>query len=506
MLQQIIDRIRYTPDGIALLNDYESCTFGNLGARCQGIIDSFRTVQEGVALVYGHKQADAVAAMLACALTRRPFVFVDIANPLPRIAQIARTAQANLMLCSQQLPGHVDGSVIDTRSISSRPLTVTKLENNERGFFYIAFTSGSTGTPKGVQIGHDNFSSFYSWYGPLLQSCRGAGAHVNHASFSFDMGMLDLWPSLALGKPVILLNHRHNALPRANLRTLTRWADIVPGTWFSTPTFFAMMCSVPAFRESTLPRLRTFFVGGEQVPRSLIARLLERFPGAEIWHAYGPTEVTCMTHCLRLARSEVAGSGPLSLGRALAPNEIRVVGEDGQEVMAGQWGEIELSGPQVAHGYLPESHPQNRLFSTREHKRFYRTGDYGVIDREGNLTLRGRLDGQVKWNGNRLEIGEIERVAREAPGVCQAAVVPVTRDGRVVDLMLFVEMRQDEDSTHSALMKHLTRALPVYMRPRSIRFVDRLPITIHGKVDRRQLSDMLPQMDSAGAGVGPQAC
>jgi integrase len=136
------------------------------------------------------------------------------ANHLPRSAQIVRTAQANLMLCSQQLPGHVDGSVIDTRSISPRPHTVTKLKNNDRGLFYIAFTSGSTGAPKGALIGHDNFSSFYSWYGPLLQSCHGTGAHVNHASFSFDMGMLDLWPSLALGKPVILLNHRHNALPR----------------------------------------------------------------------------------------------------------------------------------------------------------------------------------------------------------------------------------------------------------------------------------------------------
>ena len=91
--------------------------------------------------------------------------------------------------------------------------TITRAEKNEEGIFYIAFTSGSTGTPKGVQIGYDNFFSFYAWYGALLQSCRGTGAHVNHASLSFDMGMLDLWPPLALGRPVILLNHRHNALP-----------------------------------------------------------------------------------------------------------------------------------------------------------------------------------------------------------------------------------------------------------------------------------------------------
>jgi D-alanine--poly(phosphoribitol) ligase subunit 1 len=503
MLQQIIDRVVHSPDKIALLSDDRAWTFASLGARCQGILDSIRTASEGAALIYGHKEADAVAAMLACALSRRPFVFVDIANPLPRIAHIARTAQASVIICSQPLPGYVEGLIVDTRSISLPPLTITKLENNDRGIFYTAFTSGSTGAPKGVQIGHDNFSSFFSWYGPLFQSCRGTGAHVNHASFSFDMGMLDLWPSLALGKAVILLNHRHNALPRANLRTLTRWPTIAPGTWFSTPTFLAMMCGEASFREAKLPWLRTFFLGGEQVPRSLIARLLGRFPGAEIWHAYGPTEVTCLTHCLRLSTTDMVGSGPLPLGRALPPNEIRVVGEDGHEVAVGEWGEIVLSGPQVAHGYLPETHPQNALFGTSDSKRFYRTGDYGVVDREGNLTLRGRLDGQVKWQGNRLEIGEIERVAMDAPGVCQAAVVPVTRDGRVMNLILFVEIRPDDNSKRSALLQHLTGALPGYMRPRSIRFLDRLPMTLHGKIDRRRLSGTLPQMDSAGTGVGP---
>src|SRR4029077_13195961 len=113
------------------------------------------------------------------------------------------------------------------------------------------------------------------------------------------------------------------------------------------------------------------------------------------------------------------------LGRAIPPNEVRVVGHDGREVAAGEVGEIELAGPPVAHGYLPQTHPQNSLFGIRADKRFYRTGDYGMVDREGNLTLSGRLDGQLKWNGHRIEIGEIERVAQDAPGVCQAVVAPL---------------------------------------------------------------------------------
>jgi D-alanine--poly(phosphoribitol) ligase subunit 1 len=250
-----------------------------------------------------------------------------------------------------------------------------------------------------------------------------------------------------------------------------------------------MMCAEPSFRESTLPELRTFLIGGEPVPRALLVKLTERFPLAELWHAYGPTEVTCVTHCRQLTASDLVGSGPLPLGRAVPPNVIRVVGDDGRELEIGEVGEVELAGPQVAYGYMPPTHPQNSLFGLRENKRFYRTGDYGMVDNDGNLTLTGRMDGQIKWNGNRVEIGEIERVAQDAIGVCQAVVVPFIRDNRVVDLILFVQLREDDDSQRAAFFNHLTGALPAYMRPRSIRFVDRMPLTLHGKVDRRRLTN-----------------
>lgn len=487
MFQAIVERIIQTPDHIALLNDDGTCTFGSLGARCQGIMDALAG-SSGVAMVYGHKEVDAVAAMLACALARRPFVFVDIANPVSRIAQIARTVEARVTLCSRPLAGPADGRVVDTRSVSCHPLAIGRVAEADARLFYIAFTSGSTGTPKGVKIGYDNFDSFYRWYGPLLQSCRGVGAHVNHASFSFDMGMLDLWPALALGKPVVLLDHRHNALPRANLRTLTRSTLVVPGTWFSTPTFLAMMCAEASFREATLPQLRSFFLGGEPAPRALLGKLTDRFPGSEIWHGYAPTEVTCLTHCHRLTGADLSGSGAVTLGRALPPNEIRVVAGDGRELAANECGEIELGGPQVAQGYVPEDHPENRLFGRREGQLTYRTGDYGSVDRDGNLTLLGRCDGQLKWNGNRIEIGEIERVALNASGVDQAVVVPVKRGDRVVDLVLVVDLREDDECQRSAFAQHLAAALPGYMRPRTIRFVDQVPVTLHGKVDRMKLT------------------
>jgi D-alanine--poly(phosphoribitol) ligase subunit 1 len=305
------------------------------------------------------------------------------------------------------------------------------------------------------------------------------------------MGMLDLWPSLAIGKPVILLDHRNNPLPRANLRLLTRSESIVPGSWFSTPTFLEIMCSEAAFNESALPRLRTFFVAGEAVQRSLIAKLIDRFPGAEIWHGYGPTEVTCLTHCLRLSSPDLIGSGPLPLGRVLSPTAIRIIGDTGREVAVGEYGEIELAGPQVAHGYLPKDLPGMSAFGSRDDVRFYRTGDYGVLDQEGSLKLSGRRDDQVKWKGNRIEIAEIEQDASDAQMARKTAVVPIRREGQVIDLILVVQLNHDNPDGRSAFRNHLARSLPPYMRPRSIRFVSSMPVTLHGKLDRTRLATEL---------------
>src|SRR5437879_723289 len=122
MVQAIVDRVAQTPDRIALLNEDGACDFGQLGARCQGIIDTICDAPDGVALIYGHKEVDVVAAMLACTLLGRAFVFVDIANPLPRIIQIANTADAKLIVCAQPLPSRVSGVIVETSTIVTRPL------------------------------------------------------------------------------------------------------------------------------------------------------------------------------------------------------------------------------------------------------------------------------------------------------------------------------------------------------------------------------------------------
>ncbi|MBD3787519.1 MAG: AMP-binding protein [Sphingomonadales bacterium] len=497
MIDALRDRLTHGAGAPALYTGDEVWSFARLAARVQPVLDLLAGLDAGPpVLISGHKEADAVAAMLACMLCGRPFVFLDRSNPPDRGRRIAALSGAGDMLCAAAPPEIAQVRAHPLSALESRAFDGAGCDPAvpDAALLYLIFTSGSTGEPKGVPISRSNFAAFEGWYRPMLAALPGQdlpaaqSAHVNHASLAFDMGMLDLWPVLALGRPVILLDHRNNILPFRNTRLLSGLSDLRARSWFSTPSLLQMMCTDPAFSEAALPELRCFFVGGETVQRSLVEDILRRFPKAEVRHAYGPSEVTCMTHVHRLTADDLAAEGPLPLGPVLAPSSLRIVDEAGQELPPGEVGEVELSGPQVVGGYLPADHPANRAFFMRDGRASYRSGDFGKLDARGNLILSGRMDRQVKWNGNRIELDEIERAAHELPGIARAVCLPMREAGRVVDIVLCV---LPEPGTGVPCPQQLARGLhallPQTMVPRDIHVLQDFPATVNGKVDAAAL-------------------
>jgi len=483
ILSRIRDHIKNAPDAPALVSDAGVVSFRELSRRCESFRLSLANIDAGPLLVVGHKQHDCVAAMLACAMSGRPFVFVDSSNPVQRIERIAAISGARytFLACKDiDLPSlqPVDGVSIGNDEAAELPMATV----DGGTLFYIVFTSGSTGQPKGVAVSRDNFAAFDSWYGPMLKQHAGQGAHVNHASLAFDMGMLDLWPALANGAPVIMLDHRNNIRARNNLRLLAENGTTTPASWFSTPSLLQIMCTDKTFNGVTFPELKCIFVGGEVVQKSLVRDLWKRFPETKLCHAYGPTEVTCVTHVKILDQADLDGD-LLPLGPALAPSAMRILSADGAEALQGEPGEVELSGPQVAQGYLPVDHPRNSAFGSGRGTRTYMTGDLGFIDAAGNLTLLGRVDRQIKWNGNRIELDEIERAAYDLPYASQAACVPVLEEGRVTNVVLFLKLQPGMSASRSRIIEEMRHALPETMIPRDVRLVESFILTTNGKID-----------------------
>ncbi|MDW6001389.1 AMP-binding protein [Vibrio mangrovi] len=490
MMQAIIDRIHAQPEQVALVNRQGRVDFRTLGARTQAIADEIQQRQPNRVLIYGHKELDTFASMLACTLCGISFTVVDAANPTSRLLQVAAMHEADLLILGaesyldQTLSGEAHFIAAHQPSVAFR---FQQWQRGENPIFYVLSTSGSTGVPKGVMIGYDGFGHFYQWYRESLTLNHSGGAHVNHACLAFDMGILDCFPSLAVGKAVVMLPHEYNALPRQNIRLMTQEADVEVSSWFSTPSFLEMMCLDPKFNAQSLPGMRVFFVGGEFVPHQLIAKIEARFPQAQVLHAYGPTETTCVTHACPVTADDMRYSQRLSLGQPLGVNRIRIEDDDGQELPVGEIGEVVIYGGQVAHGYLPVSHPQNVAFGSRDGERFYRSGDFGYVDESGNLFLKGRKDGQIKWNGNRIELVEIENVAARCDQVRQSAVIPIYVQDKLTQLVMYVQLEQDTDSYRQTFEQFMHQHLPRYMVPSSVHFVTALPMSLHGKIDRVKL-------------------
>lgn len=493
MFETFIADLRETllsqPDRPALITSEEVISFGSLAGRVEGILRALDDMPPGLSLIVGHKEPDCIAAMIACAIAGRAFAFADRSTPMDRLEQIASTAGASHILAFGQetLPGGLPVQTL--KDLPTRtPQLELKTALSEEGTFYVIFTSGSTGTPKGVPISRGNYMALHRWFTPLLGAVRPEGAHVNHASMAFDMGMFDLWPTLSLGRPVHLLNHANNIMPRNNIRHLTRVDVASPASWASTPSLLQLMCTDPQFTAENLPDLRFFVVGGEMLPGALVQELQTRFPQAQVLNGYGPSEATCATHLYPISAADAAADGPMKIGCAVGENRMQIIDADGEDVPAGEEGELVLSGPQVISHYLPRDHPANAALSQESGINTYRTGDLARLDVDGNLILLGRIDRQVKLLGNRIELNEIERIAEGYSAVRKAVCLP-QKDaaGRVTGLQLFVEPLAGATCERDGLFAHMGKHLSAQVLPRDLRIVPAFPVTSNGKLDTRSL-------------------
>ncbi len=357
--------------------------------------------------------------------------------------------------------------------------------------FYILFTSGSTGEPKGVVITLANLTHFVNWMLAEQRLSELGEVFLNQAPFSFDLSVMDLYPSLVTGGTLFSVTKDHVA----NLKRLYE-AFAVSGVsaWVSTPSFAQMCLIEKSFTQAMLPAVRKFLFCGETLAPETASQLLDRFPQAEVWNTYGPTEATVATSSIRIDRDVVRDFSPLPVGAVMPGTRIVVLDENGTSVPEGERGEIVIAGPNVSPGYLGREDLTEKAFFEMDQERAYRTGDWGRL-RQGQLFFEGRMDGQVKVHGYRIELGDLEANLRALPEIADAVVLPVLKQDRIDSLaaivVLAVEKAGSDFEMSAKLKNRLGERLPAYMIPRKFFYVDAFPMTANGKADRRKLAEML---------------
>jgi D-alanine--poly(phosphoribitol) ligase subunit 1 len=479
-----IDRWAFAaPSAIAHISGDQRLTYGELRRRSDALAaylaKRFGDDRSPIA-VLGHREPEMLIAFLGAVKSRRPYVPLDTVLPRQRIDKILAISRPALLLTPED---------VARLSCGATPAPETRAQWDDP--FYILFTSGSTGEPKGVIITLGCLEHFVGWMLEEQKFVPLGETFLNTAPFSFDLSVMDLYCSLATGGTLFSVGRDLVANPKLLYRAL---GNSGATTWVSTPSF-AQMCLVEeTFSEGMLPRIRRFLFCGETLAAQTAARLLERFPRAQVWNLYGPTEATVATTSVRIDVSILEKYSPLPVGRPTPGTDVLVVSDAGETLPAQERGEIVIAGPNVSPGYLRRPELTAAAFFEQGDQRAYRTGDQGRF-RDNLLFFEGRMDSQLKISGYRIEVGDVEANLLALPSVRDAIVTPVIKNGATQSLAAFVVLSSRIEASRFALTQSLRRQLaerlPVYMLPRKFVFLDAFPLTANGKADRAQLAQCL---------------
>lgn len=442
-------------------------------------------------VVYGHKDPMMIVCFLGSLLSGRGYCPVDTSVPSDRVKGIIENLKPEIILspCDEEGPeGCVTlEEITRITSETSKGVPADKaISGND--VCYIIYTSGSTGTPKGVQITGDCLDNFIHW-------AMGLGAGVaegekpvflNQAPFSFDLSVMDLYMCLYSGGTLHVLPKKVQADIGLLMDSL---ASSGAGIWVSTPSFAEVCLSDKRFSQELLPEMKRFLFCGETLPPVVVKRLRERFPKAEVINTYGPTESTVAITDVTVT-DEVCGEyDPLPVGRIKPGSELRIRGENGEDLPEGESGEIIILGDTVSIGYRNLPGQSAKAFFEENGVRGYRTGDKGYL-RDGLLFYQGRIDLQIKLHGYRIELEDIENNLMKLTGVEKATVIPNEKDGKIVSLTACIIPEKMPESAFKAgqeLRAEAKSFLPDYMIPKKFLFFEELPMTGNGKTDRRAL-------------------
>jgi D-alanine--poly(phosphoribitol) ligase subunit 1 len=484
LLERIEHWAAVAPERLAHVSGKRSLTYGELKRRSDALAAYLaRTLPDRASpvVILGHKEPEMLIGFVGAVKAGHPYAPVDIVVPPQRIERIMAASGARLQLTPESIAELSAGDTTPPKELRVRA----------EDPYYIMFTSGSTGEPKGVVITLGCLQTFVDWMLGEQPIEQGKETFLNIVPYSFDVSFMDTALGLATGGTVWSITKEDVANPKQLYQTLA--ASNVT-TWVSTPSF-AQMCLVEkSFGSAMMPRVRRFLFCGETLAPEIAAQLLERFPQADVWNTYGPTEATVATTSIKIDRDIVKRYSPLPIGYPMPGSRMPVVDEAGRPVPDGERGQIIIAGPHVSPGYLNRPDLTAKAFFTLDGKRAYRTGDWGRY-RDGMLFFEGRMDNQIKLHGYRIELTDIEANLRAVPGIRDAVVIAVMKDGQPESLAAFVILNErgggSDFQVSSQLKKQLGERLPAYMIPRRFYFMDSFPMNTNGKADRRKLAESL---------------
>lgn len=483
----VTERAIATPGAVALVAGEGKLTYGELEARSNQLANLLRANGVGpevpVALCMT-RSADFVVTALAILKAGGAYVPIDPAYPRNRVSLLLEDSGAPLLLTQACLAAQMpSGSwrtlIVNSTLLEGQPQVAPQCETKPENLAYIIFTSGSTGRPKGVQITHSNLLNLISWHRRAFQ-VEPTDRATLHASPGFDAAVWELWPYLASGSSLYVVDED----VRTAAQPLRDWLLEKQITISFLPTAMAgLLIDLPWPAETAL---RVLLTGADT---------LRRYPRAGLPFAlvnnYGPTECTVVATSAVVPAGVERNQELPPIGRPIDNVQTFIVDEQLQLVQEGVAGELVIAGAGVGRGYvnLAESTAEKFVrnpFSTEPGGRLYRTGDLARALPDGQIAFLGRMDEQIKIRGFRIEPQEISSALEFHPAI-RSSFVSSYRNGSEEMRLVAYLVSAGATPNPSDLRAFLCQDLPDYMIPSVFVCVEELPFTANGKVDRAAL-------------------
>jgi amino acid adenylation domain-containing protein len=348
---------------------------------------------------------------------------------------------------------------------------------------YMMYTSGSTGVPKAVVVTVGAVDHLL-WTLNLNYSPNERDRTAGTSPVSFDVSVYDMFSTWSAGAALYVIPGNQSIAPAKFIQE----NEIT--IWSSAPSIAAQMARIGLLKPNAFPSLRRAFFAGEALPSSIAAAWQTAAPSSKISNMYGPTEATVLCIGQDYSPDCHMTGDCVAIGWPYQGMKAAIFGSDLERVADGVRGELLVSGPQLAQGYLDDEEKTRLAFVSIEGERWYRTGDLAYRERNGVIHYLGRIDHQVKlFGGARVELGEVESHLRQVTNCDSvAAVAWPWQGGSALGIVAFLG---GFTGTTSNIRSAMLQRLPNYMVPARIHILPELPLNSNGKVDRKALIEFL---------------
>lgn len=498
-------QVETNPEAIAIVFRGESLTYRELNEKANqlaSLILKQKEVEDSIIGICLPKSMDLVISVLGVLKTGLAYLPMDSSYPSDRLHYMLKDSKVVTIVTTEALNSSllaetslniiIVDDVLLQEQLNQESTKNMPIKIMPDSLAYVIYTSGSTGLPKGTMVSHNNLMHAFNGWEHEYQLINNTSAHLQMASFSFDVCVGDIVRALCSGSKLVLCPEDVLLDPEQLYQLLRNekidCAEFVP----------AIIRSLLQYLEDSHQKIdfmKLVIVGSDSWKIEEYQKLCN-YCGEQtrVINSYGLTEATIDSSYFEGVNNQLASNDTLPIGKPFPNTQLLILDVYRQVVPVGIPGELYVSGDGVAQGYLYRKELTSERFillpdESGTMKRAYKTGDLAKYLPDGNIELIGRSDFQIKIRGYRIELNEIENTILQYPGITQSVVVVRTAKSELQSLVAYIICHKNSTVSIQELKNYLNTKLPDYMVPSYIVLLDVFPLTNNGKVDRKQLPE-----------------